>query len=194
MRSSKGVYSTKETYRREQEEIRDKQEQGKEAAFKRLWKIRVPRRVQAIVWKILKNRLPTRTSLQRRGVIDVTMSTVCPMCTEEEETIQHLFFKCLTTAKVWTAIYKWTGMAFVPHIDLICHFLQHADLLGNQDKEEVASSLWVGTMWAIWNMRNKLIFDNENPNIEKMFREIKAWTWQTSLAKAEPQLSFRIWC
>lgn len=104
--SSKGIYNTGAAYRKEQEENGDDKEQEKTAAFKGLWKTSAPRRVQAIVWKILKNRLPTRMSLQRRGVIDATTNIMCPICLEEEETIHHLFFKCPIATKVWTDFYK----------------------------------------------------------------------------------------
>lgn len=119
----------------------------------------------------MKNMLPIRMSLQKRGVFDATSSTACLMCMEGEETISHLF--CSTANKVWTALYRWTCTIITPHINPIEHFLQHADMLGDRDKTEMASSLWVGTMWSIWTMRNNLIFNNENPNVDKLLEKSK---------------------
>ncbi|KAL8527130.1 hypothetical protein ACS0TY_005123 [Phlomoides rotata] len=52
--------------------VAETEDQQWQAAFHRLWKSYAPRRYQAIVWKLLHNRLPTKEKLQRMGIIPVS--------------------------------------------------------------------------------------------------------------------------
>jgi len=40
---------------------------------------------------------------------------MCPLCNIEEETIQHVFFKCLVAQKVWDKCDSWIGIDSIRH-------------------------------------------------------------------------------
>ncbi|KAL8493193.1 hypothetical protein ACS0TY_024418 [Phlomoides rotata] len=145
--------------------------------------------------KVLQQRMPTRTALRERGVIDPNGNVLCPFCVEEEETIEHLFFRCTFSWKIWTAIYNWIGICMVPHIEPIEHFLQHGEILGGHTNKRIAYSLWVGRIWLIWKIRNDLIFNNINPSVEKAVGEIKArlWSWLSIRKTDWGMSSFQEW-
>ncbi|KAL8470805.1 hypothetical protein ACS0TY_033399 [Phlomoides rotata] len=115
--SGNGVFNTKDAYRGEAMDIVPKWEKSESIAFKRLWKIAAPRSHQAIVWKILNKKMPTRVELQRRGVIPANGEILCPLCGRDDESIEHLFFTCPSTHKVWTGIYAWLGVVTATHYD-----------------------------------------------------------------------------
>jgi len=82
-----GQYSTKSAYNvlrgETLEEIRDR-------AFEELWKLKVPTKISAFPWRLLKDRLPSKANLRRRQ-IELDDST-CPFCRNMEESVDHLFF------------------------------------------------------------------------------------------------------
>lgn len=49
-------------------------------------------RYAIIMWLLCKRRLPTRDRTSKLG--DNAIPTKCQLCIEEEESIDHLFFKC----------------------------------------------------------------------------------------------------
>ncbi|CAN1845695.1 Uncharacterized mitochondrial protein AtMg00310 [Linum perenne] len=62
-----------------------------------IWKIEIQPKFQIFLWRILQRALPVRSELCYRGL---EIPTFCPVCWEEEETIDHLFFDCILTIKV----------------------------------------------------------------------------------------------
>ncbi|KAH1197453.1 Dipeptidyl aminopeptidase BIII [Glycine max] len=61
-----------------------------EDCFAKLWSIKVPSKIAIFVWRLIRDRLPTRHKLQRRQV--QVADTSCPFRRVEEENAEHLFF------------------------------------------------------------------------------------------------------
>ncbi|XP_059311442.1 uncharacterized protein LOC132063007 [Lycium ferocissimum] len=59
-----------------------------------------------ILYLALNKRLYTRDRLTQWGI---TEQLVCPLCGTENETVEHLFFKCSYSARVWEKIVEWQG-------------------------------------------------------------------------------------
>ncbi|GKA04369.1 RNA-directed DNA polymerase, eukaryota, reverse transcriptase zinc-binding domain protein [Tanacetum coccineum] len=56
------------------------------------WNPCIPIKVNVFLWRLLLNKLPSRVNLDRKG-IDV-VSILCPICQEDVETANHIFFTC----------------------------------------------------------------------------------------------------
>ncbi|KAL8547093.1 hypothetical protein ACS0TY_006716 [Phlomoides rotata] len=111
--------------------------------------------------------MATTDNLIRRGIHINDEGKKCQLCKEKEENIKHLFFDCKVTYGIWTSIIKWLGVTMVLHISPSVHFSYFAECLGNGQKRKAASSIWIGIVWGIWNLRNEVIFKNSVINIEK---------------------------
>ncbi|KAL8536827.1 hypothetical protein ACS0TY_012122 [Phlomoides rotata] len=178
--ASNGIYSSKVAY-----EIRSRAgdsnqvgaEEGK--VFAKLWKCLAPRKVAIIVWKALKERLATKDNLKKRGInLDVDQAT-CSLCKEEEETNQHLL---------------WLHVVWAGHCEPKRSLLQHSELFGSKNKD-IATTIWVGVVWTIWNLRNDVIFNNAQKNIRKIVEEVKGrlWSWISTKRKNGKKFSFMQW-
>nr|XP_009793629.1 PREDICTED: uncharacterized protein LOC104240481 [Nicotiana sylvestris] len=55
----------------------------------------------------LQQRLATKDRLIRWGI---DMDKTCLLCNKENETMQHIFFKCEITGKVWDGLLRWQGI------------------------------------------------------------------------------------
>ncbi|GKA25333.1 RNA-directed DNA polymerase, eukaryota [Tanacetum coccineum] len=60
------------------------------------------RTVNVFAWRAMRNQLPTRTSLDTRG-IDID-SLLCPFCNSNMEDSNHVFFSCNVALELWNKI------------------------------------------------------------------------------------------
>jgi len=63
---------------------------------------------QVCAWRVLLGKLPTRVNLVRRQVEMPSM--LCPLCNNEDETIQHVLFECIVAQKMWDNCNIWIGI------------------------------------------------------------------------------------
>lgn len=61
------------------------------------WKMRMPTRIKIFMWKLMNRVLTVRAFLKTR-VTGIDLD--CPLCHQEEETIEHLFWTCQVTSKI----------------------------------------------------------------------------------------------
>lgn len=66
--------------------------------WKKLWHADIPPKIRMFGWRALKNALPVKENLVRRGM---EMDIRCPVYGEEEETVVHMLLKCHDAARSW---------------------------------------------------------------------------------------------
>lgn len=123
-------------------------------------------------WRIMLDRVPTRSSLLRRGV-DVG-TTLCPICNQFDEDLQHLFAFCLFACQLWSQIGVWLKLSLVPSSSL--NTIMDVSLLGfikDSTQEKVIDSILKTALWSIWCARNNRIFRSYNPNTKNTMDKIK---------------------
>jgi hypothetical protein len=84
-------YSVREAYRY----ITSYGDQVDRSLVDNVWYRRIPAKVFLFVWRLLRNRLPTRDNLLWRNIIHATESLCVAGC-EVLETSRHLFLACRT--------------------------------------------------------------------------------------------------
>ena len=91
-----GVYSTKSAYSL----MLKLNDSGSQDRFSKLiWNLNIPPRAAVFIWRLLKDRLPTKGNLLRRHV-DI-QDAGCPLCGQWQEEVGHLFFNCKRTINMW---------------------------------------------------------------------------------------------
>ena len=53
--------------------------------FKQVWKLKIPSNVSHFIWRLIRERLPTKVNLRRKNV-DLN-DILCPFCRSNEEEI-----------------------------------------------------------------------------------------------------------
>ncbi|XP_019242423.1 PREDICTED: uncharacterized protein LOC109222532 [Nicotiana attenuata] len=108
-----------------------------------------------ILYMALLDKLSTRDRLARWGVIN---ETLCPMCKVEEESMEHLFFKCSFTAGIWSKILQWMGIARQPmgwsqEVDRAC-----SNAKSTSTNSEIYRIALASCVYQVWQERNYRIF------------------------------------
>ncbi|GJV70260.1 RNA-directed DNA polymerase, eukaryota [Tanacetum coccineum] len=63
------------------------------------WNRFLPKKVNIFIWRVLRDRLPTRWNLSWRGIDMDSLS--CPTCDVSVETIDHILWFCSLATAVW---------------------------------------------------------------------------------------------
>nr|GEZ07400.1 RNA-directed DNA polymerase, eukaryota [Tanacetum cinerariifolium] len=144
------------------------------------WIKSIPIKVNVFAWKLLLDRLPTRSNLALRN-INVS-SLLCPICNLVPEDSSHLFFGCSMAKEAFKLVCRWWQVDF--------HSLNSYDgwlywfksiRLGNKSKEVFEGVFYV-SWWSIWNFRNQLLFSVQKPRKDAIFDDIifRSFTWRVA--------------
>ncbi|KAK2447954.1 hypothetical protein QL285_007262 [Trifolium repens] len=88
-----------------------------------VWHRLVPLNVSILVWRLLHDRLPTKTNLVARGIISLEAHFCVSGC-GSIESAQHLFLSCNTFGSLWALVRSWIGFSAVDAHTLPDHFVQ----------------------------------------------------------------------
>ncbi|CAN1840830.1 Uncharacterized mitochondrial protein AtMg00310 [Linum perenne] len=125
--------------------------------WKEIWEIKIQPKFHFFLWRILRRSLPVRAELFYRGL---DIPTLCPVCWEEEETIEHLFFECILTLKVAKEcnlpVQEYKGPSFV----------YAWRKLAREDMSLRVS--FILFWWRLWKSRNLVVFKLTQDSAEKI--------------------------
>ncbi|CAN1154315.1 Putative ribonuclease H protein At1g65750 [Linum perenne] len=105
------------------------------------------------VWRLAREALPTRAALRRRGM---EMDPGCGCCSREDETSEHIFFKCDVAKRHWDLIGESANIQAAQQLDggarrWLFHLIEHAPA------ERVTKIFTV--LWVIWKERNDRVWN-----------------------------------
>lgn len=109
---------------------------------------------------------------------------MCKGYNKEEETVDHLFFKCEIFSALWPECLRWWGIQAPPLAECKALFFQFNGLLsGCKIKVEFWELVWLAIIWVIWNHRNRVLFKDKKVDIGEMVEQVKlkTWLWITAL-------------
>jgi len=104
-----------------------------EADSNLIWHRQVPAEVSIMAWRLLRNRLLTKSNLLARRIISLEAQRCVTGC-GEVETTQHLFVSCAVFSELWSLVRQWIGVYEVDPLDINQHFIQFIYLSGGSTK------------------------------------------------------------
>ncbi|OVA10294.1 Reverse transcriptase zinc-binding domain [Macleaya cordata] len=147
-----GKFTTKSAYHG----LRGIRDDPTSKVWKKIWRTKIPYRVQVFIWRCAKNALPTRDNLSLRVQLP---SILCPFCQTSPETIMHVLITCPISSRIWfQSRLNMRTVAFLgkPIMDWFRFCLGEAPFLYSQEKDE-SFPLVACLMWSIWLSRNNMI-------------------------------------
>ncbi|PWA95764.1 reverse transcriptase zinc-binding domain-containing protein [Artemisia annua] len=134
-----------------------------------------PKKVNILVWRILRNRIPSRWNLSRKGV--ELSSLACPICSKHLETSHHLFWTCDLASAIWDLIFKWVDHYpnAVSSSTEVFSWLDNLNIRASR-KLELESIIGV-VVWVIWKFRNQLVFGKMDWHQKDLFDNITSYSF-----------------
>ncbi|KAK2381678.1 hypothetical protein QL285_069269 [Trifolium repens] len=111
-----------------------------------------------LVWRLLHDRLPTKSNLVARG-ISSSEDQFCVSGCGGVESAQHLFLSCSTFGSLWALARSWTSFSMVDAHTLPAHFVQFTYSVGGlRARRSFLQLIWLACVWILWNERNHRLF------------------------------------
>ncbi|XP_010694927.2 uncharacterized protein LOC104907665 [Beta vulgaris subsp. vulgaris] len=152
--------------------------------FRLLWGLRIMPKWKLFLWKLCHNGIATSANLSSRGV---AISDICTSCNMEPETCQHIFRVCHLAIILWQSgqlgIHSNSNpdVAFKDWLIAWIHYFYQQDGY-NGDR----LPMFVATLWAIWQGRNKRVFHGILPDLEFLRSLVHQGTQQHLTFLAQP--------
>ena len=139
-----------------------------------IWHKKVPLKVSILAWRLLRDRLPTKSNLANRGIIS-TEARLCVAGCGHAEDSTHLFLACPTFGAIWPMVRVWIGFDGVDSQVLSDHFLQFINHTGGlKARCSFLHMIWLLCVWIIWNERNCRLFKNKECTIIQLLDKVKS--------------------
>jgi hypothetical protein len=124
------------------------------SSFKRVWKAKIPLKINIFLWLVSHNSILTKDNLSKRKWKG---NTSCAFCNETKSG-PHLFFQCPTAKYVWSLLAYSLGSVCGPsNIDQYWLWVQ--GILPPAPNMHTVGLAAV--CWAIWHTRNSVCFENK---------------------------------
>nr|GEX71709.1 RNA-directed DNA polymerase, eukaryota [Tanacetum cinerariifolium] len=118
------------------------------------------------------DRLPTTVNLAQRGI--QVSSLTCPVCSLAHESTSHILFNCSMALDIARLIVRWWDLSWSP-IGSYAEWLSwFKDICMGAKLKSMLEGVFFVSWWAIWNFRNKLLFDSRKPKKNVLFDDIVA--------------------
>ena len=148
-----------------------------------IWHKDVPLKVVLFAWRLIRDRLPTKDNLLRRGVIHFD-SRLCGAGCGTNETSYHLFLHCNFLGTVWHSLYRWIGISVANPFSVSDHFHQFGFCGGiARRRRSILQVIWFATVWKIWKERNNRLFNGKECPVFQVVDRIKSISYMWLKAK-----------
>jgi len=141
--------------------------------WKRLWKSWAPNKCKVFLWWAIRNRCWTADRLEKRGLPHPNQ---CPLCDQENETVQHLSTSCVVARQVWFNLLAPLNLGDCIPMQRDHSFVEWWRKVMKKVKKEYkkgVNSLIILGAWMIWKHRNACVFEGMAPSVASIMREIK---------------------
>ncbi|KAL4589338.1 hypothetical protein LXL04_002244 [Taraxacum kok-saghyz] len=134
------------------------------------WNKWVPKKHNIFIWRLSKDRIPTRRKLNDMGMY--IPCTLCPLCGDCEEDSTHLFFECSKTARAWQKFGDWWSLD-VPLLRDVEDLYNWSWITQSNEKNLLKfQAAFSALLVTIWRTRNGVVFENKKVGVELDFRSV----------------------
>ncbi|XP_073049677.1 uncharacterized protein [Primulina eburnea] len=102
----------------------------------------------------------------------------CVLCHEADESVAHLFFKCRFSKSIWDRVRCWIDMKKMMSSTTSILRAFRTVYRGNSVLSRMRLTALATTVYLVWNVRNKVLFENEKVEIDDVFMKIKIHTYR----------------
>ncbi|KAJ9535108.1 hypothetical protein OSB04_un001812 [Centaurea solstitialis] len=84
-----------------------------------VWNPLIPNKINIFIWRFLKEAIPVRFNLSKKGISVQSMD--CILCGKDVETMDHCFFSCPISNALWRKIWAWWDLKS-PRLSTVSEF------------------------------------------------------------------------
>ncbi|XP_059450878.1 uncharacterized protein LOC132181647 [Corylus avellana] len=166
------------------------------SSWKALWKLKLNARLILFLWKIAWDILPSKVRL--KAIFNIPNSeSLCPLCSSEEDSLSHLFFRCIFARVAWRSSFwpldslAWSSLSLPDWIKgIIYPFSSFGIPKADSHLFQIYASVLCDLLWF---SRNKAVHEGIIPDIISLASSIKrtsldhaaAWKYSSPITVKE---------
>ncbi|CAJ2653268.1 unnamed protein product [Trifolium pratense] len=144
-----------------------------------IWHPQIPLKVSIFAWRLLRDRLPTKTNLVIRGIIS-SSAQVCVAGCGEAESAHHLFISCSFFGSLWALVGTWIDISVTDSSTIREHFVHFTSSLGDsRARRSFLQLIWLVSVWVIWTERNHRLFRGSTSTSIQLLDKIKLFSFRS---------------
>lgn len=98
----------------------------------------------------------------------------CPLCDQEEDTIQHLLTSCVVARQVWFSLFDPLNLSgSVPRQHSFADWRRRTIKRVKKEDRKGVNSLIILGAWMIWKHRNACVFEGVSPSVNTILSLLK---------------------
>jgi len=153
--------------------------------WERVWKSWAPNKCRFFMWLVAHNRCWTADRLACRNLPHPAR---CPLCDQDDETINHLLTSCVFASQFWFLLLQRGGFANLapgPSDNSLDDWWNGVIQGVPNALEKGLNSLVILGAWTLWRHRNDCVFNGAVPRVSTAIAMAKdeAWAWCMAGAK-----------
>jgi len=138
-----------------------------------VWQKNIPSKVSLFVWRLLRNRLPTKDNLMQRHVLHQSHMDCISGC-GATETATHLFLHSDIFCSLWSLVWRWLQILLVLPADIRQFFIQFTNMTGLPIfTHSFLKIIWFASVWVLWKERNNRVFQNSVSDPSTLVEKVK---------------------
>ena len=141
--------------------------------WRRLWKSWAPAKCKLFLWLAIRNRCWTADQLAKRGL---PHPSHCPLCDQEDETVQHLLTTCVLARDFWSRILTPLGLQDrtpTRQEKSLADWWRKATKRIPKEKKKGMNTIIILGSWILWKHRNACVFEGTRPCITRLLIEFR---------------------
>jgi hypothetical protein len=158
-------------------------------SWKSLWKLNLNARLILFLWKIAWDILPTKARLKVIFPIP-PLESYCPLCNSEEDSLSHLFFRCIFARVAWrNSFWPLNSLAqsSLSLLDWIKGIINPFSSLGIPLADSHLFQIFAAVLCdLLWFSKNKAYHEGVIPDINSLANSIRKTTLQHAAAWLSP--------
>jgi hypothetical protein len=143
-----------------------------------MWHKHVHLKVFIFAWRLLRDRLPTKSNLVARGIIS-PKGHFCVFGCGGIESAQHLFLSCSTFCSLWALVRSWIGFSTADAHTLTAHLVQFTHSVGGlRAPRSFLQLICLACVWVMWNERNHHLFRDAASPVPLLLEKVKMFSFR----------------
>ncbi|CAJ2632137.1 unnamed protein product [Trifolium pratense] len=143
-----------------------------------IWHPQVPLKVSIFVWRLLRDRLPTKSNLITRGILS-SSAQLCVAGCGEAESANYLFISCSFFGSIWALVCTWIDIPLTNSSTIRDHFVHFTSSAGgSRARRSFLQLVWLVSVWVIWTERNHRLFRGSTSTSHQLLDKMNLFSYR----------------
>ncbi|WOL00435.1 beta-glucosidase 22-like [Canna indica] len=141
-------------------------EEGPGVVWKDIWNMKIAQNAKVFIWKMIWGRLPVAAWFSK---FNNALTEKCWVCKQDEDKMEHIFYKCSFANEYWTYAERQLGISFRFKNEWgKGEWLKEGEGF-DRDSATGLKAFLANSFWRLWKNRNRMKHDGKSWGVKVLF-------------------------